>query len=226
MIITIDGPVASGKSVVAKLLAEKLGTYFLSSGMWYRAIAYLLVTEFEYDTAKLRNPAQADVAQIALSGDLEYRYANDRVSIFWKGVDITSHLKTAQVDAWTSISSAQPVVRHAIFELQVALGKSHDLVAEGRDMGSVVFSNAEHKFFLTAPLQVRARRWMVDQEKQGNAVSFDAALAAVGERDRRDSTREHSPLVQPQDARVIDNASLTIDETVNLLVGLVRGSQS
>lgn len=217
MIIAIDGPVASGKSTIARQLAHELNFFYLYTGLLYRGIAYVLVKNFGYTQLELVHPKQTDIDAILAPGRLVYRYAAGEPAILFDGVDITAELKKAEVDGWSSTSSADPRVRHAIFAMQVTLGHEHDLVAEGRDIGTVVFPNAEHKFFLTASLEQRAYWWQKMQEQLGRVYSLEESRQVVAERDRRDTTREHSPLIQAPDAVLIDCTGLTIQEIVALI---------
>lgn len=227
MIIAIDGPVASGKSTVARALAHDLGFYYLYTGFLYRGLAYVLAHKYHYNDAMMANPRQEDVDAIVHAHDghaasFEYRYEQGLPKIFFKGEDISAHLKTKQVDVWSSILSSHPLVRHAVFEYQVRIGREHDVVAEGRDMGTVVFPDAHYKFFLTASDNVRAQRWQVMQKQQGFDYSFEESLQAVHERDARDSGREISPLIKAPDALLIDASHMTVAEILEYIEGLVR----
>lgn len=214
MIITIDGPVASGKSTIARLLAKELDFYYLYTGLLYRGIAALLVKELGYTEEDLKHPRKEDL-DLLLKGDaFEYCYKNGEAQIYFKGKSITESLKTREVDNWSSISSADPTVRNAIFERQVLIGKQHNMVADGRDTGSVVFPDAAVKIFLTASLEIRAARWQRDQAKMGLIFSDEESKHIVEERDERDRTRTHSPLIKAKDAIVIDSTYLSCNEVV------------
>lgn len=217
MIIAIDGPVASGKSSIARQLAHKLGYYYLYTGLLYRGIAYILVKQFGYSMTDLVHPKHEDVDAIVQQGRFVYCYAHGEPSILFDGNDITAELKKGEVDGWSSTSSADIYVRRAIFDMQTILGREHDLVAEGRDIGTVVFPHAEHKFFLTASLEQRAYWWRKMQENLGRHYSVDESMREVAERDRRDTTREHSPLVQAADAVFIDGTGKSLQEIVELM---------
>lgn len=215
MIITIDGPTASGKSSIARLLARDLGSYYLYSGLLYRALGYLLVREYGYTHDQLANPAMEQVHELLDEKNFLYGYsAHDGAQIFFCNHDITPHLKTADVDRYASIVSAHPGVRTEILHLQRRIAKTFDIIADGRDCGTTVFPNAEYKFFLTATPEVRARRWIADQKKQGKDIAFADALAALHDRDSRDTHRECSPLVIAPGAFVIDNSDLNLQETL------------
>ncbi|MBN2267454.1 MAG: (d)CMP kinase [Candidatus Babeliaceae bacterium] len=213
MIITIDGPVASGKSSVAKRLADKLGFYYLYTGLLYRGLAYLLVTKFGYSDEELKKPRSADIDAIVNNPSFQYHYDTGIPTIMFNGENITPYLKTAEVDHWSSISSADPYVRQSVLHHQIELGKKYNLVVDGRDTGTIVFPHATIKIFLTAAPEVRAKRWQQDQMKAGKKFTFADALTAINERDQRDITRPHSPLIPATDAIIIDNSDMSIEET-------------
>jgi cytidylate kinase len=218
MIVTIDGPTASGKSSTAKLLARRLGFYYLNSGLLYRAVAYLLMHDKGYTAEQLRVPEKQDLQDIIDVGRLSYTSDKDTSPrITFDGADITSYLKSIEIDRAVPIVSANPQVRQLLLNVQRAIGAQHDLVIDGRDTGTVVFPQAEFKFYLTAPLDIRARRWMRDQQAHGVSISFDEACKQVAQRDERDMTREIAPLRIPEDATVLDNGSVSLDETVDIL---------
>ncbi|MCL5436292.1 MAG: (d)CMP kinase [Candidatus Dependentiae bacterium] len=178
----------------------------------------------EQSTApRLVHPRHADIDAIMQPGRFLYRYVDGSPHVIFDGEDLTPHLKQGEVDDWSSISSADPYVRHAIFEMQVALGREHDLVAEGRDIGTVVFPHADHKFFLTASLSQRATWWRKMQEKLGRNYSSEESLHEVAERDRRDMSREHSPLTKAPDAIEIDGSDMTIDQLVAQMRRRIEG---
>lgn len=220
MIITIDGPVASGKSSVASALAAQLGFYYLYTGLLYRGIAYVLVKKFGYDREQLKIPREADLQ--GLMEQFEYRYEKGAPQIYYAGANITVFLKSAEIDDFSSLSSADPGVRRAILERQVLMGQRYDLIADGRDMGTVVYPNASCKFFLTASVEVRAQRWQKDQAALGNVLSLEEAIREISERDQRDITRSHSPLRPADDAVIVDNSSYSFEETVALMGELVQ----
>lgn len=221
MIIAIDGPVASGKSTVARRLAQELGIFYLYTGLLYRGIAYILVKQYGYDEARLHHPKESDIDDVLKADRLIYRYENGLPKLLFDGKDITSFLKQGEVDRWSSSSSADPYVRHAILSIQIKIGKEHDVVAEGRDMGTVVFPHADFKFFLTAGLERRAALWRAMQEGLGRTYSIEQSIAEVAERDRRDTTRVHSPLKQAPDAILIDGTNKTIEQIVDEMRKLV-----
>lgn len=219
MVITIDGPVASGKSTVARALSREIGFYYLYTGLFYRGIAYGLITSYGYDREKLKMPLAKDIE--AVVARLEYRYEAGVPHLYYEATEITPFLKTAQIDDFSSLSSADPQVRKAVLERQILVGQQYDVVADGRDMGTVVFPDAPCKFFLTAAVAVRAARWQKDQAMLGNVVSLETATQFITERDTRDIKRTHSPLIPAEDALIVDNSDYSIDETVALMRELI-----
>lgn len=224
MIITIDGPTASGKSTVSRILADKLSFYYLCSGLIYRAVAYLLVNNYGYTPETLAHVRLEDVIECADPTKLRYEY--DELSherIFFEDDDITLYLKDKFIDQVTSIVSVNKDVRKAVTAIQRDIAQHYDIVTDGRDVGSVVFPDASVKFFLTASVEVRAGRWAKDQERYNNHLSLDEAIALITERDNRDKNRTIAPLIIPQDAIVIDTSLLSIEQTVEKMMEYVNG---
>jgi len=224
MIITIDGPTASGKSTVSRILADQLSFYYLCSGLIYRAVAYLLVNNHGYTPETLAHVRLEDIMECADPAKLRYEY--DELSqerIFFENDDITLYLKDKFIDQVTSIVSVNKAVRKAVTAIQRDIAQYYDIVIDGRDVGSVVFPEASVKFFLTASVEVRAARWAKDQERYDNHLSLDEAIVLITERDDRDKNRTIAPLVIPQDAIVIDTSLLSIEQTVAKMMEHING---
>lgn len=225
MIITFDGPSASGKSTIAQLLARDLSIMYLNTGLLYRAFAYCLVHECSYSVTMLASPELSDIAFVAGSSFIRYDYdAQHGALLYYNNVNIADELKKPEVDQWASIVSAHPSVRKALLSLQRDLGVQRDLVVEGRDCGTVVFPHADHKFFITASLETRARRWQVDQQTRKKSVSYDDAYSALCERDARDSNRPVAPLIMPSDAHIIDTTHMELSDVLALIKSYVKKS--
>ena len=219
MIITIDGPVASGKSTVSRILADKLGFYYLCSGLIYRAIAYLLINNCGYTVATLDRITVEDIMQCADPVRLRYHYdelCQERV--FFDNSDITLYLKDKFMDQVTSIVSVNKDVREAVTAIQRDIASHYSIVTDGRDVGSVVFPDAQVKFFLIATVEVRASRWRKDQEKYDNHFSLAEAVGLITERDDRDKSRTIAPLVIPRDAIVIDSSELDVEQVIEKMM--------
>lgn len=221
MVITIDGPVASGKSTMARLLAQELGFYYINSGLLFRAIAYLLVSRYDYTPEKIEHASGQELVALRVRHTIIYKYTTS-ARIFIDGVDVTAFLKNALIDRAASLVSIHAFVRDNVLSMQHEIAREHDCVVEGRDAGTVVFPNAELHIFLTAPLAVRAARWRKDQAAKGMVASLEQAMAEITERDERDSSRACAPLRTPEGAVVIDAGMRTISEVLAELVALVK----
>ena len=215
-VIAIDGPVGAGKSTVAKHLAQRLGYRYVDTGAMYRAVAWLA----QQRGADLKD--QHAVAALARSLRIEFVPAGERQRVIVNGLDITEEIRTPQVSEGASIASAYPAVREAMVAVQRALGAHGGVVMEGRDIGTVVFPDAEVKVYLDASPEQRARRRYEELRASGVTVDFEALRRAEEERDRRDATRDHSPLRVADDAVVIDTTDRSVEDVVEQILTLVR----
>ena len=222
MIITIDGPTASGKSSVSRVLASRLGYYYLYTGLLYRAIAYLLIIHEQETIETIAHADLEKVRALVNSERLSYRYdPQDQEQIFFDGINITCHLKDPIVDQAASILSTNNQVRELLNQLQRSIAQKVHVVIDGRDAGSVVFPHAEHKFFLTADQQERALRWYHEQRARGNDITLEQARESIAARDARDSSRDHAPLIIPEGAKTIDTSGITIVDAVQKIVEML-----
>lgn len=224
MIITIDGPTASGKSTIARMLAKELGYYYVCSGLLYRALAYLLINNYGYTESTVAHVDPKDIAACFDQDKFVYLYDVDqRERIVFDNEDITPYLKDSFIDRITSITSVNEYVRHFVTVLQHSLAKDHDIVIDGRDTGSAVFPHAEVRFFLTASLEVRAQRWLTDQNnKHGHHFTLEQAMEKVADRDKRDMERALAPLIIPNGGIVVDNSDLTLEQTFQEMLAHVK----
>lgn len=219
MIITIDGPMASGKSTVARLLAQKTGFYYIYSGLFYRALAYLLIKEGRYTADMVTNPDHSMIVELLSPDQFVYRYVSDSGErVFFQGVDITGYLKTATIDTYSSLLSTDAVTRSLVNSYIEKIARSHDVIVDGRDAGSIMFPQAECKIYLVADPAVRALRWQRMQATQGKFFSDNEALASVNERDARDTNRATAPLVIPENAYVIDDSTMSPDQVCDAIM--------
>ncbi len=198
-IITIDGPVASGKSTVARMLADKLGYYYIYSGLLYRALAYAV----RDNNITIESITEQQVQR--LLDMLTYQYS-DKEHICYHGKDITDQLFTPAIDDAASRISVLLHVRDGINAWQKKLVQSHDAIVDGRDSGSVVFKDADLKLYLDAPIDVRAQRWLDKQCMQGRTFTMQEAVNAINQRDERDAKRSIAPLIVSDGAIVLENA--------------------
>ncbi len=215
IIITIDGPAGSGKSSTAKALAHSLGFYYLNTGLLYRAIAYI-VTEGLADGGAASDDLYASLqpSDLTFLDRITYHYSDNQPRIIFNQQDITSKLSGPIMDKAASCIAANPIVRQALVRVQRSIVQAYDLVTDGRDCGSVVFPAAQVKFFLTADVVVRAQRLLADVVRSGKLSSLQEMEADLVQRDQRDQERKIAPLVIPDDAVVIDNSTLTLEQTV------------
>lgn len=212
MIVTIDGPAGTGKSTVARILASRLGFEFLNTGAMYRAVAYVcLQRQIDLDDAN---------AVGGVPATLEILFSNNRLLL--DGKDVTEAIREQNVTQTASLVAANEMVRHRLVELQRAAAKGGNLVTEGRDQGTVVFADAECKFFLTASPEERALRRQRELQNKGEDVALEDLLAQQELRDERDETRACSPLKPAADALVIDTTPMSLDEVAGYLEELVR----
>lgn len=223
MIITIDGPSASGKSTIGRKLAKHLGYYYAYSGLLFRALAYLLIHERGYKEYDLRNPRAEDI-EYCFDPEQFYYQFNDQFQerVFFQEIDITPHLKISFIDQMSSILSINKRVRERIVAIQRDVARDYSVVVDGRDAGSVVFPDADIKFFLTASVEIRAERWRQEQIKIGNDYSREEAIEKINERDQRDRKRELAPLIIPDDAIVVDSSQMTVDQTVEKMLSFIE----
>lgn len=221
MIITIDGPTASGKSTVARELANKLGCYYLNTGFLYRALSYLLMSKCGYTLEDLKTPSKKDIDCVLDPHKFEYQFKGGSAHVLFDGQDITPYLKTKKNDQAASIVSGCKIVRDALIEYQRAFTKNADVIAEGRDTGTVIFPNADIKIYLTASVDERARRWQRYKKYKGNQYTFEQAVAEVKARDERDSSRAIAPLKIPDDAIVVDSTDFTQQQTIDFIERLI-----
>lgn len=216
-IATIDGPSGSGKGTIARLVARHAHWHLLDSGALYRLVA-LAGLEQSLDPSDVQGHAK-----LALSMDVDFGVREDgNERVLLSGKDITADLRSEVAGAGASRVAAWPEVRKALLERQKAFARAPGLVADGRDMGTVVFPQADLKVFLTASAGERASRRYKQLKDKGSDVSLAALSREIAERDLRDSTRAVSPLKPASDAEVIDSTSLSIEGVVDRVLALGR----
>lgn len=220
-IVAIDGPAGAGKSSVTRRVAECLGYRVLDTGALYRSVALAaqraaVPLEDETRVASIASAMAAEGA-VEFVPDVS---AGQRVLL--RGEDVTLAIRTQAASDGASRVSALPAVRAALLELQRAIGRKGGVVVEGRDIGSVVFPDAETKFFLTASAEERARRRHAELLARGVEAEYSVILTEVIERDERDMTRSVAPLIQAPDAHAIESSALRIEDVVDIIVERVR----
>ncbi len=220
MIIAIDGPSGAGKSTLGKMLAKKLNLLYLDTGAMYRAVGLaVLEKEINFEDKK-------EVSEVAAKAKIELVGEPDNLQIFLDKRDISTEIRTNEVGQAASIVSTISEVRKILVEHQRTLGETavNGCVLDGRDIGTVVFPNADAKFFLTAKPEARARRRYKEDVEKGRASTYEETLAEINLRDKRDVSRADSPLTIAEDAVVIDTSELDLTEVFEQMMSVVRES--
>jgi len=221
IVIAIDGFSSTGKSTLAKQLANKLGYVYVDTGAMYRAVTFYamqinIITKNEFDKAKL----------IELLGDIELNFIFNETlgfgEIYMNGINVEKEIRSLEVSNFVSKIAEISEVRAKLVEQQQKMGEARGIVMDGRDIGTVVFPNAELKIFMTASAKTRAQRRFEELIKRGDNVSYEAILKNVQQRDHIDSTREDSPLKMTSDAIEIDNSNLSLEEQFELVYGIAK----
>jgi len=214
-IVAIDGPVGAGKTTTARLTAERLGFTYIDTGAMYRAVTFD-VLEHGIDPED-----ESAVAELAARSVVELRREPDGLHTYLDGRNVSDRIRDRDVTDAVSAVSAQRAVRERMTELQRAYGAEGGVVMEGRDIGTVVFPDAEFKIYLDASIDVRARRRHAELSAKGCEVDLDVLRAEIAERDRANTERALAPLRKAADARVVDTSGMTLDEQVDAVVQLV-----
>lgn len=216
IIIAIDGHSSCGKSTLARALALKLGFIYIDSGAMYRAVTlYFIQNEVDPTNTKAIRKALHDIS-------ISFEHGKSGNKTFLNGKKVEQEIRKMYVSEMVSEVAAVPAVRRAMVKQQQALGAEKEIVMDGRDIGTVVFPNAEVKIFLTAELEERTRRRYIELKTRGLQIDFNKVKQNLLERDRIDSTRADSPLRQAEDALVIDNTHINQEEQLERALEMVR----
>jgi cytidylate kinase len=216
LIVAIDGPAGSGKSTSAKLIAKKLGYVYIDTGAMYRAITYLALEQEAVND-------ETRIIELARSCKIDLDYKDGEVIVLLNGKNISKEIRSAEVNSHVSDVSKISDVRKVLVEKQREMGaKGKGVVMEGRDIGTVVFPNADVKIFLTASLDIRANRRTKEYNENGSKVLVDDIKSNLSNRDKIDSSRNDSPLIKASDAVEVDTTNVSIDEQVNLILVEVK----
>jgi CMP/dCMP kinase len=220
IIVAIDGPAGSGKSTSAKMVAQKLGYLYIDTGAMYRAMTYLAIRN-----NILNNDEK--ITRIAKSTDIVLEFIDGETKVFLDGEDVTSRIRTLEVNNHVSEVSKINDLRIVLVQKQREMGKeAKGVVMEGRDIATVVFPDADVKIFLTATINQRAERRAREFYANGEEIPLESIKKNLEKRDKIDSTREASPLTKARDAVVIDTSEITIEEQVNLILNEVKKAAS
>lgn len=216
-IVTIDGPSGSGKSTIGKLVAERLGFTYLDTGAMYRAVglaAHRAGTDLD---------DQGAVRDLVAGLDIHLLPGGETATVLLNNEDVSRAIRSAEMGMMASRVSALEPVRRRLTELQRRIGEKGRVVADGRDMGTVVFPAAQHKFFLTAAAEERARRRTAQLRERGEEADYESILAQIRKRDEDDSSRALAPLKPAADAVMVDSTRMSIDEVVRFILNHMEG---
>ena len=216
MIIAIDGPAASGKSTSAKLLAKELGYLYLDTGAMYRCVAFSILEN------KIDISNQDSLTKFLKNFEIDLKKTNNNLSFFVNGKNVTNKIRKNDVSQKVSEVSAIPIIREYMVRIQRSFTKNNSCVMEGRDIGTVVFPDAEFKFFFIASNEVRAKRRQLELESLGEKKSLVNLMHEIKKRDKFDSERGHSPLRKAFNAIEVDTTNMTIDEQVNFMLRKIK----
>lgn len=218
--VAVDGPAGSGKSTITKMVAKDLGYNYVDTGAMYRGLTY--------DFLK-NNLTELDEKKIELllsKVKFEVKFIDRVQYVFVNGEDVSEKIRTAEVSKFTSLFAKSPAVREFLIDTQRNLAMSNNIIMDGRDIASVVLPNADVKIFLTASVEERARRRVLDFERQGVVdIDFDKVKADIAARDYQDENRDIAPLVKVDDAVLIDTTNLTITEVVEKMIELIKKAE-
>ena len=219
--IAIDGPSGAGKSTLARALAERLGYLYVDTGAIYRTVG-LAARRSGTD------PHDADAVAALLPGlKIELGYGEDGLQrMYLDGEDVSAAIREPEISLYASAVSAIPVVRTFLMEQQRSLARTHCVIMDGRDIGTVVLPGADLKIFLTASSEARARRRWKELQEKGMDEPYEKVLAEIVERDRQDTTRAAAPLRQAEDAVAVDTTEYDLEESLDLLLNLVKETLS
>jgi len=212
-VIAIDGPTGAGKSTIAKLIAETLGFDYLDTGSLYRAIALVLRNSGV-------NPEDSDERLMNVLHGMDIRYTDGKV--YLHGKDISEDIRSKEIDHYSSVFSTRKIVRDFLFDIQRDAATIRNIVVEGRDTTTVIFSNAWKKIYLDASLEERAKRRYFQHKTKGTHISIEESIRDIMERDKRDSNRDIAPLKKADDAFAIDSSNLSVEQVQEKILEYVR----
>ena len=215
--VAVDGPAGSGKSTITKMVAKSLGFNYVDTGAMYRALTYNFLSNnlSELDEERIKQLLSKVQFRVEYVDGVQYVYVNDE--------EVSDKIRTAEVSKYTSLFAKSPAVREFLIDTQRNLAGSNNIIMDGRDIASVVLPNADVKIFLTASVEERARRRVLDFERQGiENVDFEKVKEDIKARDWQDENRDIAPLVQVESATLLDTTSLTIEEVVAKMIELVK----
>lgn len=214
--IAIDGPSGAGKSSVAKALSKKMGIVYVDTGALYRTVGY-------YIRSVGANPKSAEEVTPHLKDiNIEVKYENGTQCVYLNGENLGDKIREPEISMYASAVSAIPAVRSFLLETQKSVARANNVVMDGRDIGTVILPDAEVKIFLTASVECRAMRRVLELKEKGMDAKYDDVLAEMIERDNNDKNRDVAPAVAAEDAVILDNSELTMEQTLEKIIEIAK----
>ncbi|OGF48532.1 MAG: cytidylate kinase [Candidatus Firestonebacteria bacterium RIFOXYA2_FULL_40_8] len=215
-VIALDGPAGSGKSTVAKLVAKRLGIHYIDTGAMYRAVTLIALRE------NVNTKSEEELVGLAIRCNIEFKYDDKGFKVFVNGQDVTEDIRLPEVSKASSDIADSIGVRQHLVSLQQKMGEAGGVILDGRDIGSLVFPNAEFKFYLDASVDERARRRFKELKAKGVEQSLEEVKKDISARDKRDKERPYGALKLVSDATKVDTSDLSIEEVVNLIASKIH----
>ena len=214
--IAIDGPSGAGKSSVAKALSKKMGIVYVDTGALYRTVGYYIRSVgADPKSAEQVTPHLKDI-------NIEVKYENGTQCVYLNGENLGDKIREPEISMYASAVSAIPAVRQFLLETQKSVARANNVVMDGRDIGTVILPDAEVKIFLTASVECRAKRRVLELEEKGMTARYEDVLKEMIERDNNDKNRDVAPAVAAEDAIVLDNSELTFEETLDKIIEIAK----
>ncbi|MDD2319391.1 MAG: (d)CMP kinase [Geobacteraceae bacterium] len=220
IVVAIDGPSGAGKSTVARLLAERLGYLYIDTGAMFRTVA-LAVKQ-----ANISPEDEQALAAVCRELEIAFERRDGAYRVLANGKDVSEAIRTPEISLLTSRISTKKAVRDVLLHEQRRMGQDGNVVLEGRDIGSVVFPDAEVKFFLSASPEERGKRRFLELQAKGEKVTLEQTIAEVAARDAQDEQREHAPLRRANDAYLVDSDGISVDEVLGRMEKIVRDCEA
>ena len=215
--VAVDGPAGSGKSTITKMVAKSLGFNYVDTGAMYRALTYNFLSN------GLDELEEEEIKELLSKTDFKVEYVDGVQYVYVNNEEVSDKIRTSEVSKFTSLFAKSPAVRDFLIDTQRNLANTNNIIMDGRDIASVVLPNADVKIFLTASVEERARRRVLDFERQGiENVDFEKVKEDIKARDWQDENRDIAPLIKVESATLLDTTSLTIDEVVEKMTELVK----
>ena len=214
-VVAIDGPAGTGKGTITKLLAKKLNLIEIDTGAMYRCVTLECIKK------NISPKDEEKIEKVLDNIDIKLKHIDGEQKVFLNGEDVSSKIRTPEVDNLVAVFAALKIVRDKVTPIQREMGKENNIIMEGRDIGTVVFPNADVKIFLDCSLEERANRRYKQNLEKGISESYEEVLASIKERHKLETEREIAPLIKAEDAILVDSTKMTIDEVVETIANII-----